>query len=116
MLAKAEAISLGTKNLNGAIGIFLQNKSVFEIAAELNRLHELGLKNQLSPSDLAAGTFSLSNIGAVSVWEGRGGEAGENFCYFLPQIGGTYTSPLLLPPEVAIGALGRIQVTAATMI
>lgn len=26
------------------------------------------------------------------------------------KIGGTYTKPLLLPPEVAIGGFGRIQV------
>ena len=27
-----------------------------------------------------------------------------------PQIGGTYAKPMLLPPEVAIGAFGRVQV------
>lgn len=27
------------------------------------------------------------------------------------QIGGTYTKPVILPPEVAIGALGKIQVS-----
>lgn len=26
------------------------------------------------------------------------------------QIGGTYAKPVILPPEVAIGALGKIQV------
>ena len=44
----------------------LQHKSVFEIAVELNRLHDLGLRGQLSTSDVTDGTFSLSNIGAVS--------------------------------------------------
>ena len=44
----------------------LQNKSVFEITVELNRLHDLGSRGQLPPSDLSGGTFSLSNIGAVS--------------------------------------------------
>jgi len=62
---------------------------VFEIAIELNRIHKLGLKNQLTPDDMAGGTFSLSNIGAI---------------------GGTYTKPMLLPPEVAIGGLGKLQV------
>lgn len=28
----------------------------------------------------------------------------------LMQIGGTYAKPIILPPEVAIGALGKIQV------
>lgn len=52
-----------------SMGIFflpLQNKSIFEIAVELNRLHDLGSRGQLPPSDLSGGTFSLSNIGAVS--------------------------------------------------
>ena len=37
-----------------------------DIAGELNRLMELGSSGQLGPGDLAGGTFSLSNIGAVS--------------------------------------------------
>ena len=67
----------------------LQTKSVFEIAVELNRLQSLGASGQLPPADTADGTFSLSNIGAI---------------------GGTYADPMLLPPSVAIGAFGRIQV------
>jgi 2-oxoisovalerate dehydrogenase E2 component (dihydrolipoyl transacylase) len=67
----------------------VQNKSVVEIAAEMQQLMQLGSSGQLGPSDLTGGTFSLSNIGAI---------------------GGTYARPLLLPPEVAIGALGKISV------
>ena len=44
----------------------VQNKSVFDIAVELNRLHQLGLSGKLSPDDLSGGTFTLSNIGTVS--------------------------------------------------
>ena len=62
---------------------------MFEIALELNRLQELGQSGQLAPADTANGTISLSNIGAI---------------------GGTYTDPMLLPPSVAIGAFGRVQV------
>lgn len=67
----------------------VQNKSIFDIAMELNRLHELGLSGRLSPEDLTGGTFSLSNIGSL---------------------GGTYAKAVIMPPEVAIGAIGRIQV------
>lgn len=66
----------------------VQNKSIFEIARELNRLQGLAKEASLSRSDLTGGTFTLSNIGSI---------------------GGTYASPVLVVPEVAIGALGRIQ-------
>lgn len=32
------------------------------------------------------------------------------------QIGGTYAKPVILPPEVAIGAIGKIQVSAKKII
>merc|ERR1719443_157524 len=66
----------------------VQNLSVLEIAAELNRLHQAGLQNKLTPKDIKGGTFSLSNIGSI---------------------GGTYAKPVIMPPQVAIGAIGRIQ-------
>eukprot|EP01132_Coremiostelium_polycephalum_P002435 gene2435-3005_t len=66
----------------------VESKSIYDIAQELNRLHKLGLAGQLSPNDMSGGTFSLSNIGSI---------------------GGTYASPVLLLPEVAIGAIGKIQ-------
>ena len=43
-----------------------QVKSVVEIAKELERLMQLGHAGQLGMVDLTGGTFSLSNIGAVS--------------------------------------------------
>jgi len=66
----------------------VQNLSVFEIALELNRLQQLGVAGKLSTSDLTGGTFSLSNIGSI---------------------GGTYAKPVILPPQVAIGALGKMM-------
>ncbi|XP_028258972.1 lipoamide acyltransferase component of branched-chain alpha-keto acid dehydrogenase complex, mitochondrial [Parambassis ranga] len=67
----------------------VQLLSVFEIAQELNRLQTLGGAGQLGTTDLTGGTFTLSNIGSI---------------------GGTYAKPVILPPEVAIGALGKIQI------
>lgn len=67
----------------------VQLLSVLEIAQELNRLQTLGAAGQLGATDLSGGTFTLSNIGSI---------------------GGTYAKPVILPPEVAIGALGKIQV------
>ncbi|KAL7449868.1 hypothetical protein ACHAWC_001876 [Mediolabrus comicus] len=65
-----------------------QDKSVLEIAEELNRLYSLAAEGNLSECDISDCTFTLSNIGAI---------------------GGTYMSPVVLPPQVAIGAMGRIQ-------
>ncbi|OXB81506.1 UNVERIFIED_CONTAM: hypothetical protein H355_004412, partial [Colinus virginianus] len=67
----------------------VQVSSIFEIASELNRLQALGSAGQLGTNDLTGGTFTLSNIGTI---------------------GGTYAKAVILPPEVAIGALGKIQV------
>lgn len=66
----------------------VQNLTLFEVAEELNRLIELAKHNKLTPQDLSGGTFSLSNIGAI---------------------GGTYAKPVLVVPEVCIGAIGKIQ-------
>ncbi|XP_041862011.1 lipoamide acyltransferase component of branched-chain alpha-keto acid dehydrogenase complex, mitochondrial [Melanotaenia boesemani] len=67
----------------------VQLLSVFQIAQELNRLQALGSAGQLGTTELSGGSFTLSNIGSI---------------------GGTYAKPVILPPEVAIGALGKIQV------
>ncbi|KAN0055291.1 hypothetical protein ACTA71_008401 [Dictyostelium dimigraforme] len=66
----------------------VESKSILEIAQELNRLQKLGIAGQLTTTDMSGGTFSLSNIGTI---------------------GGTYCSPVLLLPEVCIGAIGKIQ-------
>ncbi|MBN3307309.1 ODB2 dehydrogenase, partial [Amia calva] len=67
----------------------VQMLSILDIAMELVRLQTLGATGQLGAGDLTGGTFTLSNIGSI---------------------GGTYAKPVILPPEVAIGALGKIQV------
>lgn len=66
----------------------VQALSLEEISDELVRLQEAGSIGKLSQEDQSGTTFSLSNIGAI---------------------GGTYTSPVIARPQVAIGALGKIQ-------
>jgi 2-oxoisovalerate dehydrogenase E2 component (dihydrolipoyl transacylase) len=67
----------------------VQDLSILEIAAELNRLQALGAEGKLGQEELSNGTFTLSNIGSI---------------------GGRYASPIIFVPQVAIGALGKTQV------
>eukprot|EP00003_Mantamonas_plastica_P028523 TRINITY_DN6504_c1_g1_i1.p1 TRINITY_DN6504_c1_g1~~TRINITY_DN6504_c1_g1_i1.p1 ORF type:complete len:370 (-),score=134.54 TRINITY_DN6504_c1_g1_i1:93-1202(-) len=66
----------------------VQDKTIFDIAEELNHLQVLGSTNSVEVAHISGGTFTISNIG---------------------NIGGTYLSPVVPPPTVAIGALGRVQ-------
>lgn len=66
----------------------VQNLSIREIAKELDRIITAGRDGKLPPSDLSGGSLTLSNIGTI---------------------GGTYTSPVLLLPEVVICGLGKVQ-------
>ena len=66
----------------------VETLSITEIARELARLAELARANKLPPQDLAGGSITLSNIGAI---------------------GGTYMSPVLVPGEAVIGAMGAVQ-------
>ncbi|KAI6656928.1 Lipoamide acyltransferase component of branched-chain alpha-keto acid dehydrogenase complex, mitochondrial isoform X2 [Oopsacas minuta] len=65
----------------------VEQKSIIEIAVELMEMHKLGVSGKIKPEQLTGGTFSISNIGAI---------------------GGTYSRPMILPPEVCIVAIGRI--------
>jgi 2-oxoisovalerate dehydrogenase E2 component (dihydrolipoyl transacylase) len=94
----SELIYRGAVNLGVAMdtpaGLVVPNikgvasRSVLDIAAELARLQALAAAGKLGPEDLGGGTFTLSNIG---------------------NIGGTNLSPVPMPGEVAIGAIGRIR-------
>lgn len=91
----------------------VQQLSIFQIAQELNRLQALGAAGQLGPAELGGGTFTLSNIGSVGSSLEHHTERRRSSPLTqpsAPQIGGTYAKPVILPPEVAIGALGKIQV------
>jgi len=65
-----------------------QRKSIVEIATDLTRLTEQARDGRVTPADLKGGTITISNIGAI---------------------GGTVATPIINKPEVAIVALGRVQ-------
>lgn len=65
-----------------------QSKTILEIAKDLNELIARGRSGTLKPEDFVDGTFSLSNIGVI---------------------GGTYTHPCIMAPQVSIGAMGRTK-------
>lgn len=66
----------------------VQDKSILDIALEMQRLAKLGSEGKLGRDELTGGTFTISNIGTI---------------------GGTYMKPILVVPEVVIGALGAFQ-------
>mmetsp|Transcript_47117 Transcript_47117/g.75491 ORF Transcript_47117/g.75491 Transcript_47117/m.75491 type:complete len:580 (+) Transcript_47117:778-2517(+) len=88
----------GSHNIGVAIdsgeGLIVPNvkhvdqKSILEIAQDLEDLIERGRNNQITTEDVTGGTVTLSNIGAI---------------------GGTYCRPICFVPEVLIGALGTIK-------
>ncbi|MFH1262200.1 MAG: dihydrolipoamide acetyltransferase family protein [Pseudomonadota bacterium] len=62
-------------------------KSILQIAAEISSLTEKAQTNQLTPSDLTGGTFTITSIG---------------------NIGGLFATPIVNYPEVAILGFYRI--------
>ena len=87
----AHNIGLAVDSPNGLVVPNIKNVqtlTIAEIGAEVQRLVALAAAGKLGQSDLTGGTFTISNIGTV---------------------GGTYATPILVPGEVAIVALGRMQ-------
>ncbi|RZF42797.1 hypothetical protein LSTR_LSTR012313 [Laodelphax striatellus] len=66
----------------------VEKLSIQEISKNIQRLQELGRSGKLTVKDLTGGTISIS---------------------LLVFIGGVSGVPLILPPEVAIISMGRIQ-------
>lgn len=65
----------------------VQDKSIMDIALDMHEIMERGRRSALTKADLSDGTLTLSNIGSI---------------------GATYAMPVIFPPQVAIGALGRM--------
>ncbi|MCM0612099.1 dihydrolipoyllysine-residue acetyltransferase [Marinobacter sediminum] len=66
----------------------VESLTLLGVADEVARLTEAARSGRVSQEDLKGGTITISNIGAL---------------------GGTYASPIINAPEVAIVALGRTQ-------
>ena len=64
----------------------VDKKNIFELSKELADLSQRARNKRLSIDELAGGTFTISSLGGI---------------------GGTYFTPIVNPPEVAI--LGRFK-------
>ncbi|EKF99209.1 dihydrolipoamide branched chain transacylase, putative [Trypanosoma cruzi] len=92
IIRKAHNIGFAVHSPKGLIVPVIRNveqKSTMDIVQEVNELVELGRKNRIPPEHMRDGTFTISNVGTI---------------------GATYATPMILPPQVAISAFGRLQV------
>ncbi len=60
----------------------VQVLSVFEVASELQRLMTTGYEGKLTTGDVTGATFTLSNIGSVSVTLGGSGLRRLQWCWW----------------------------------
>jgi pyruvate dehydrogenase E2 component (dihydrolipoamide acetyltransferase) len=67
----------------------VDRKTISQIASDLDHLAALARTGELSLEEMRGGTFTISNLGAV---------------------GGTYSTPIINPPEVAILLAGRSRI------
>jgi pyruvate dehydrogenase E2 component (dihydrolipoamide acetyltransferase) len=63
-------------------------KGVFDLAAELGEISKLAREGKLKPGDMQGGTFSISSLGGI---------------------GGSFFTPIINAPEVAILGVSRAQ-------
>lgn len=66
----------------------VQNRTLVEVQCGIDSLKVRARESKLTGDDLQGATFTLSNIGVI---------------------GGTYMQPVIVPPQVAMGAVGRVQ-------
>jgi pyruvate dehydrogenase E2 component (dihydrolipoamide acetyltransferase) len=91
LLKKYFNIGLATDTPEGLMVPVVKNakeKSIFELAQESAQLAEKARNRTIDLADLKGGTFTITNYGAVR---------------------GTYGTPIINYPEVAILGIGRIQ-------
>ena len=67
----------------------VNNKNVFELSKELADVSQRARNKRLNIDELAGGTFTISSLGGI---------------------GGTYFTPIVNPPEVAILGVSRAQI------
>jgi len=66
----------------------VDQKNIKELARELSEMSQKARKKQLLPEDMAGGCFTISSLGGI---------------------GGTYFTPIINPPQVAILGISQIQ-------
>ena len=84
-------ISIAIDSPNGLVVPFIKSVNTLnlgDIQQELERLRTLAKEARLTSKELQGGTICLSNIGTI---------------------GGTHACPLILPPQVCIVAIGKLQ-------
>lgn len=84
-------ISIAIDSPNGLVVPHIKevnNLNLGDIQLELERLRNLAAAAKLTSKELQGGTVCLSNIGTI---------------------GGTHACPLILPPQVCIVAIGKLQ-------
>ena len=64
----------------------VNNKSILDISRELSLISRKARDKQLKPADMEGGCFTISSLGGI---------------------GGTYFTPIINPPEVAILGISR---------
>lgn len=82
-MAVDSRVGLMVPNVKG-----VERKSLLAIAGDIARLTQEAREGRVQQADLKGGTISISNIGAL---------------------GGTYATPIINAPEVAIVAIGKTQ-------
>ena len=84
-------ISVAIDSPNGLVVPHIKNVnniSLLDIQSELERLRNLAKDAKLTAKELQGGTICLSNIGTI---------------------GGTHACPLIMPPQICIVAIGKLQ-------